>query len=255
MEVAQLGANRWAPTVGRQPKMSSILISEIFGPTIQGEGALIGRPTVFVRTGGCDFRCDFCDSLYAVLPEFKSTWRRMDAASILAEVEGLSGGAPITVTLSGGNPALQPLGELLQIGRARGHRFALETQGTKAPAWLADLDHLVLSPKPPSSKMEFAPDGLARCIEAARDVEKSLKVVVFDEADFQFARQIYRLHPEIPFYLSVGNDSIKHEKEADNAALTRRLEWILARCAREKWFDVTITPQLHVLLWGNKRGV
>ena len=34
----------------------AIRISEIFGPTIQGEGALIGRPTVFVRTGGCDFR-------------------------------------------------------------------------------------------------------------------------------------------------------------------------------------------------------
>lgn len=39
-----------------------IRISEIFGPTIQGEGALIGEPTVFVRTGGCDYRCSWCDS-------------------------------------------------------------------------------------------------------------------------------------------------------------------------------------------------
>ena len=235
--------------------MSSILVSEIFGPTIQGEGALVGRPTVFVRTGGCDFLCSWCDTLYAVLPKHKSSWRKMDAPAILAEVERLSGGAPIMVTLSGGNPALQPLGELLDIGHARGHRFALETQGTLAPAWLAQLDHLVLSPKPPSSGMEFAPEKLARCVEVARagNAPTSLKVVVFDEADFQFARRVCVLHPDVPFYLSVGNDSVGGE--ADSAALASQLEWILERCAAEKWLDVTLLPQLHVLLWGNKRGV
>ena len=47
-------------TVGSHPVREitetshSIMISELFGPTIQGEGALIGKPTVFVRTGGCD---------------------------------------------------------------------------------------------------------------------------------------------------------------------------------------------------------
>jgi len=49
--------------------MSEIRISEIFGPTIQGEGPLIGTPTVFVRTAGCDYRCTWCDTLYAVLPD------------------------------------------------------------------------------------------------------------------------------------------------------------------------------------------
>ena len=238
----------------------SISISEIFGPTIQGEGALIGRPTVFVRTGGCDFRCDFCDTLYAVLPQHKSDWMKMEAPAILAEIERLSGGAPITVTLSGGNPALQPLGELLKIGRARGHRFALETQASRAPDWLGELDYLVLSPKPPSSKMEFSEAALARCLEVANgsatcQTQISIKVVVFDEADFQFARRVNQLHPDVPFYLSVGNDSVMTGAQADNAALTRQLEWLLERCAQEKWFDVTLTPQLHVLLWGNKRGV
>ena len=239
--------------------MKTVLISEIFGPTIQGEGALIGRPTVFVRTGGCDFRCSWCDTLYAVLPAYKGDWIKMDAPAILSEIERLSGGAPITVTLSGGNPALQPLGELLELGHARGHNFALETQASQAPAWLGELDHLVLSPKPPSSQMEFAPETLARCLavaaSGARTTQVSIKVVVFDEADFLFARGVYELHRDVPFYLSVGNDSIVAGHEADNAALTQQLEWLLERCAQEKWFDVTLTPQLHVLLWGNKRGV
>ena len=214
---------------------------------------------MFVRTGGCDFRCDFCDTLYAVLPQHKADWNKLDARAIVDEVERLSGGAGILVTLSGGNPALQPLGELLELGHARGHTFALETQASKAPDWLSELDHLVLSPKPPSSKMQFSEGDLARCLQVARSGARaphiSIKVVVFDETDFQFARRVYELHRDVPFYLSIGNDSVMTGLEADNAALTRQLEWLLERCAQEKWLDVTLTPQLHVLLWGNKRGV
>lgn len=49
----------------------TIAVSEIFGPTVQGEGAVIGKPTVFVRTGGCDYPCSWCDSKFAVLPEYR----------------------------------------------------------------------------------------------------------------------------------------------------------------------------------------
>lgn len=41
-------------------------IMEIFGPTIQGEGMVIGRKTMFVRTGGCDYSCSWCDSVQAI---------------------------------------------------------------------------------------------------------------------------------------------------------------------------------------------
>ncbi|TIU92326.1 MAG: 7-carboxy-7-deazaguanine synthase QueE, partial [Mesorhizobium sp.] len=54
-----------------------IRVSEIFGPTIQGEGMLIGLPTVFVRTGGCDYRCSWCDSLHAVDSRFRYDWEMM----------------------------------------------------------------------------------------------------------------------------------------------------------------------------------
>jgi 7-carboxy-7-deazaguanine synthase len=236
--------------------MKPILVSEIFGPTIQGEGALVGRPTIFVRTGGCDFRCDWCDTLYAVLPEFKADWTPRSPLEILDRVESLSGGFPLLITLSGGNPALQPLEQLLDSGHERGHSFALETQGSRPQSWFSKLDQLVLSPKPPSSLMEFSTSKLAECIQVAQgEPHISLKVVVFDEADFLFAKCVHELHPEIPFYLSVGNPSPKTGEEADPRQLASRLEWLLARAAQDGWFDVTISPQMHVLLWGNKRGV
>jgi len=75
-----------------------ICICEIFGPTIQGEGACIGRPTIFVRTGGCDYRCRWCDTLYAVERRYLNKWCEMSAEEILAKVHALSGGHPIMVS-------------------------------------------------------------------------------------------------------------------------------------------------------------
>jgi len=110
-----------------------IRISEIFGPTIQGEGPLVGRPTVFVRTGGCDYRCTWCDTLYAVLPEYRGEWTLMTPAAIMARVDELAGGEPVLVSLSGGNPALQPLAPLIALGRrAASSRSSSSTTPTTA---------------------------------------------------------------------------------------------------------------------------
>src|ERR1700720_3417957 len=101
---------RNAGHLGRIPAMNErIRISEIFGPTIQGEGPLTGRPTVFVRTGGCGYRCAWCDTLYAVLPEYRDDWGPVSPEETMAQVNEPAGGKPLLVSLSGGNPALQPL--------------------------------------------------------------------------------------------------------------------------------------------------
>jgi len=195
-----------------------------------------------------------CDTLYAVLPEHKAEWTRMSAVRILERVEELSGGFPTLITASGGNPALQPLGELLELGHARGHTFALETQGTRAPSWLRDVDYVTISPKPPSSGMHFVPEQLARCVEEAGEAQVSLKVVVFDEQDYEFARNVWKMFPALPFFLSVGT-SPSARSEGDMAGITTGIEWLIERASRDGWREATLLPQIHVLLWGQKRGV
>jgi 7-carboxy-7-deazaguanine synthase len=227
-----------------------ILISEIFGPTIQGEGALIGRPTVFVRTGGCDFRCDWCDTLYAVLPEYKNEWTPMSAGEIVAGVLRLSKGQPILVTISGGNPALHDLEPLLDLGHAKGLTFAMETQGSRAKSWFSQLDFLVLSPKPPSSQMTTDWSDVARCIQSAGTAQTSLKFVVFDESDYAFARAASTLFADVPVYLQVGT-----EAPAETSKIRAKTEWLLECLKRDGWFEAVVLPQMHVLLWGDKRGV
>lgn len=228
-----------------------IRVSEIFGPTIQGEGVLIGLPTVFVRTGGCDYRCSWCDSLHAVDSAFRHTWHPMTAEAIMARIEDLSDGRPITVSLSGGNPAIQPLGSLIALGHAKGYRFALETQGSISQPWFADLDTLVLSPKPPSSGEVTDWAAFANCLVPGP--ETVMKIVIFDEADYAFAQDSAARFPQLPLYLQPGNPVV--DEAATPTGIVDRMLWLIDKTVQDGWFTPRILPQLHVILWGNKRGV
>src|SRR4051794_1609673 len=176
--------------MGRVQAMKHPRISEIFGPTIQGEGPLIGYPAVFVRAAACDYDCAWCDTPHAVQPEYRNEWHFMPCEEIQARVDELAANKPVLVTLSGGNPALQPFGPLIELGHCKGHSFALETQGSIAQSWFADLDWLVLSPKPPSSKYVTNWCTVEACLAAANDGPRcALKIVVFDDADYAYARE------------------------------------------------------------------
>jgi len=234
----------------------TLRIAEIFGPTIQGEGALIGEPTVFVRAGGCDYRCSWCDSLHAVESQYRHSWAAMSSEAVWKKVRQLSGGEPLTVSLSGGNPAIQDFGPLIALGRAAGYRFACETQGSVARPWFSDLDTLVLSPKPPSSGEQVDWEAFDICLElgaAAR--QQVLKIVIFDAIDYQWAREVHSRYPDLPLYLQPGNPDSDPATPVDPQSLADRLGWLTEKAMADGWFAPRILPQLHVLIWGNKRGV
>ena len=233
----------------------TIRISEIFGPTIQGEGALIGEPTVFVRTGGCDYRCSWCDTLYAVESRYRDDWMPTRTEDVFEKIEKLSGYTPLMVSLSGGNPAIQPLGALIDMGQEKGHRFALETQGSIAQDWFADLDVLTLSPKPPSSHMDTDWDKFDACIKAAQNKpDIVLKFVILDEDDYIYARETAEKYPDYPVYIQPCNHA-PDKSNADLDGITERMLWLVEKVTNDRWFTVRVLPQLHVMLWGNKRGV
>lgn len=239
--------------------MSTLRIAEIFGPTIQGEGVLIGRPSVFVRAGGCDFRCSWCDTPHAVDNAYRRDWTPMQTSEVWQRVRDLSGDQPLMVSLSGGNPAIQPFGLLIRTGRAAGYRFAMETQGSVAREWFAALDTLVLSPKPPSSGETMDWQRFEECMAAARDAAVVMKIVVFDEEDYLWARMVAQRYAALPLYLQPGNHTPPppdaQDAPIDMDGIMERMRWLVARAAADRWFTPHILPQLHVLLWGNQRGV
>jgi 7-carboxy-7-deazaguanine synthase len=237
---------------------NTIRTSEIFGPTIQGEGALIGQPTVFVRTGGCDYRCSWCDTLHAVDSAYRHEWKPMSAEEIMVQIEALSGGAPLMVTLSGGNPAIQPLHPLITMGKEKGYRFAMETQGSIAQDWFKDLDILTLSPKPPSSGEKTDWDKFDACLTAANDKpEIALKIVIMDDADYAYARDTAARYPALALYLQPGNHTPPTEdsEHVDIDGIMDRMRWLIDKVTNDQWYGATVLPQLHTLIWGNEKGV
>src|SRR3954451_9335561 len=121
-----------APAGALAPTRTKLIpVVEIFGPTIQGEGAEAGVPTRFVRVGGCDFRCSWCDTMYAVDPEIvRTTAEKLSTREIVERIEALDG-RPDWVTISGGNPALHTLDELVAGLHRSGFRVSVETQGSR----------------------------------------------------------------------------------------------------------------------------
>lgn len=238
--------------------MAKIPVLEIFGPTIQGEGKVIGRKTMFVRTAGCDYRCDWCDSSFTWDGSAKDEIRMMTADEVYEELKEVGGDYFNHVTISGGNPALiKAIQDLVDLFQEKGIYTALETQGSKYQPWMRQIDDLTISPKPPSSMMKPNLPLLDEVIEQCVHDTLNLKVVIFEEADFDFAKMIHHRYPSIPFYLQVGNPYLEGE-HVDNHTdkLLSLYEDLVDRVMKSSEMnDVYVLPQLHTLLWSNTKGV
>ncbi len=231
---------------------------EIFGPTIQGEGMVIGQKTMFVRTAGCDYSCAWCDSSFTWDGSGKDLITQMDAEEIWAELKRMGEERFSFVTISGGNPALlKNLSELVDLLKENSIKVGLETQGSKWQEWFYNIDELTISPKPPSSKMVTNFDMLDEIIGKLHTRQISLKVVIFNDEDFNYAKKLHKRYPEVPFFLQVGNDDIATvDQDTLVHQLLEKYSWLIDKVVEDRDLNnVKVLPQLHTYIWGNKRGV
>jgi len=246
--------------------VSKFPVAEIFGPTVQGEGELQGVPTHFVRFAGCDYKCDWCDTPHAVLAAAVRAAERLDTVEIIERVNGLAGW-PGWVVLTGGNPVLHELSGLVDAFQQNGYRVMVETQGTRWKDWISDCDSICVSPKPPSSlmPMDKTENQLAMFFDMLNGQAAFLKIVVFDQADYEWAKQIHKQYFFAPMFLSAGNDAGKtvgNPSRVDNRNtqqvtqdLLNRARWLTNRVMVDpNMRDVRVQAQYHVLLWGNELG-
>lgn len=257
-------------------------VIEIFGPTIQGEGHVLGAVTSFVRFGGCDYLCKMCDSLHAVIPKLvKQNATYMNAGQIYREVMRIQ--TPM-VTFSGGNPVMHDLDELVNMLASEfyngGPRIAVETQGSLWRDWLLKCKWVTVSPKGPGMGEVFEPDKFKNFITQLRyaptpkmgsynpqNRDWSVKVVILGQDDIEFAKLLLSHYPEISsrFYLSLGNnqppipegpDSTYEMRQNHKLDLLYSYRTLVEKILLEPELrGCRITPQMHVLLWGNKLGV
>lgn len=247
--------------VASTEKVATFPVAEIFGPTIQGEGPLVGSPCHFIRFAGCDFKCTWCDTPYAVNVAEVRKAPKLTADQILERIDELEG-APRWIILSGGNPCLHKLDDLITRLRRRAWLLQVETQGTLWKPWLRYCQRIVVSPKPPSAEQPQTLAVLDKFLSRCNQMNVvSLKVVVFDDRDYEFAREVHKAYPKIEFFLSVGDKmggltggAFGGVKDEDSDRRTR-LRWLMERVASDTLLgSVRVLPQVHKLAWSDSRG-
>lgn len=221
-------------------------IAELFY-SLQGEGSLVGMPSVFVRTSGCNLRCSWCDTPY-------TSWQpegvELSLRQILDEVRAhparhvvVTGGEPMIA------PEILPLTEQL---RDAGLHITIETAGTVFKPVACDL--MSISPKLANSTPEGPFRAQHERLRIQRDVlaeligryDYQLKFVIAAPEDLDEVRDLVSA-------LGAGAERIILMPEGTAADLLRERSLWLAEICKEEGFR--FSPRLHVDLWGSKRGV
>lgn len=249
-EVTVASFNGAFQTRRRFAKLTPVRISEIFY-SVQGEGRLIGLPSVFIRTTGCNLRCAWCDTPY-------TSWRPEGASwsirKILAEVEKYHAKH---VVITGGEPLLAPeIEELAKELKAGNAHITIETAATIYKPVVCDL--MSMSPKlANSTPWKKAAGKFARRHENQRlnfpviqkyldNYDYQLKFVVAQRKDFDEIAQILdRLE-------GIDRSRVLIMAEGTTRAeLRAKAPWIVELC---KQHGYGFTPRLHIELYGNRRG-
>jgi len=223
-----------------------VKIAEIFY-SVQGEGSLVGVPSVFVRTSGCNLRCVWCDTPYT---SWQPEGDELSLDEILAQVDAYKEARHVVVT--GGEPMIAPqIVKLTERLQSRGLHITVETAGTVYKPVRCDL--MSISPKlahstPPGEwsetheRLRIQPETLRRLMD---EFDYQLKfVVAADEDMIEIAALIEQLRAD-------RSKVILMAEGIDPGVLRERGVWLAEICKQEGF---RFSPRLHVDLYGNTRG-
>jgi len=228
-----------------------VRISEVFS-TIQGEGILAGVPSLFIRVSGCNLRCVWCDTPYTSWQPEGEEWPE---SKLLEWVDAHPGYRHVVLT--GGEPMLfAGMESLTRKLSDRALHITIETAGTVNRDVVCDL--MSLSPKLANS----TPWTSGSREWAERHEAMRIQLDVLMDLTQRFDHQIKFVVgapedlPEIESLagtLKTSPDRILLMPEGIDAdTLAHRSAWIVEECKRRGW---RFCPRLHVMLYGNKRGV
>jgi 7-cyano-7-deazaguanosine (preQ0) biosynthesis protein QueE len=212
----------------------SLKVCEIFY-SIQGEGPNIGKPAVFLRLGGCNQKCKWCDTKYALN---SANFKSISNKKIIQKIKKY----PCkNIVITGGEPLLQQDSLKVLLDELPKYTFELETNGSLPLKINNKFEQINCSPKLTSS------GTIAYSLKLFPNNKKvAYKFVICNKSDVEevkvFCRK-YKIPKEKVWLMPEGS---KRE-----IAIKRSI-WLIELCKKEGY---NFSPRLHIMLWGNKRGV
>ena len=242
-------------------------VNEIFGPTIQGEGKLVGNLSIFIRFGKCNFKCVgfnveyetpsgvkkcACDSYYAVDMEFKNSWKSYENyLDIVNEVDKLLENCNyknrVDIVITGGEPLLywnnQEFQNLIKHYINKNHKLTIETNASLNIDFQEEYQKNILFSM--SVKLSNSLEPLTKILENTK--ESYLKFVIgndFLENAIVEIEDILKNIPQCEVYLMPLGDSSEtidiNSEKVVNLAIK---------------YGFKYSDRLHIRIWNNKRGV
>jgi len=207
-------------------------VNEIFY-SIQGEGILVGVPSIFLRLTGCNLRCSYCDTKYAYVQG-----EEMSIPTILDAIKKFT---CTNICITGGEPLLQKdTVKLIETLLQKNYKLCLETNGSISIKKLVGKKSLVISLdiKCPSSGSHEQMNIKNISYLSEKD---QLKFIINNKKDYNYAKEILkRYNPSCNvFFQSVWGTNPQ-----------KLASWIL-----NDRLPVRLALQLHKIIWGGKRGV
>jgi 7-carboxy-7-deazaguanine synthase len=241
-------------------------ISELFY-SIQGEGKRTGFPSFFIRTNFCNLRCKFpggnlCDTAYTSWnPEDEKNIGNLVIKKIIDEYKKFY---PVDVVITGGEPTIQ-LEELNMLTSeikkiSKDISVTIETNGTFIGDFVQNVDLVSISPKISSSvpygtefeKMHQQNRINIDVFKKYNELHKNKKLdvqwkfVVNDENDIN---EILSLSKDVGFS---NHDIFLMPEGITKTEIEQKRQTIVELC---KKYKMNFTDRLHILIWGNVRGV
>jgi 7-carboxy-7-deazaguanine synthase len=230
----------------------TVILSEVFGGTYQGEGPSLGQHASFIRFGACNLKCSWCDTPYTWDARRHDLRKELTRTHIDTVIDAVMRHRTSTVVLTGGEPLLhqdQP-GWRTLVSRldAAGKRLEIETNGTLTPGDLARarIAQFNVSPKLGNSgdpeHRRIVPGAIAALLATQRAAFKFVCATATDVDEAATFAAAHAIPHRQVWIMPMGT--------TPGTILDRGR--VLAPRALAHGFNMT--TRLHVLLWGDERG-
>lgn len=234
--------------------MTDLAVSEVFGPTLQGEGPYAGHPAVFLRLARCNLSCTYCDTPFTwdwqgrngVRFDPVKEVRKMKAKDVAVEVAKLGTPDRHLLVVTGGEPLLQQAALDDVLSHLKGWTVQVETNGTRAPEpWLsAGVETFVVSPHLANAgthQQGVIPEVLEAFSHGGNAVFKFVVSSMSDVAAVVEVEDACGLYGKV-WVMPEGRTPL---------AIEQGLRWLAPIAVERGW---RLSGRLHVTVWGDKRG-